>query len=338
LLALNAIRYGAFSPQMGHESELGAQAGAACAAESVVVQKRAEDRVEIHCHGGQMAADAILRALAQSGAHVITPSEWMQREWPDDCLRAATIDLLQANTLRTACILTDQKRGALRRAMEQIEGWIAQRQHRLALASIDRCLSLQSLGLHLVHPWRIVLCGPPNVGKSSLLNRMLGYTRAIVHASAGTTRDLLVEGTSIDGWPVALVDSAGVREADDPIERLGVAKARSVIAQVDLRLLLVDPTIGWTPEHAELFQLHREATCVVITKSDLVQRVSPNAPWGQGGIQVSALDGQGIDRLMGRISESLVPVVPNPGEAVPFRAEHIAWLQAARARCQTAID
>jgi tRNA modification GTPase len=338
VLELNAIRYGVFSPQPWRESELDASADSGFAAESVVVQKRAEDRVEIHCHGGQMAADAILGALAQSGARLWTPSEWMQREWPDACEREATEDLLQANTLRTACILTDQKRGALGRAMEQIEGWIAQRQDRLAIASIERCLSLRSLGMHLVKPWRIVLCGPPNVGKSSLLNRMLGYTRAIVHESAGTTRDVLVEGTSIDGWPVALIDSAGVREVDDPVERMGVAKARSVISDADLRLLLVDPTIGWTPEHAELFQLHREATLVVITKSDLVQRVSPNAPWGPDGIQVSALNGNGIEQLMTRISESLVPVVPNPVEAVPFRERHVVWLQGARARCQAPID
>ena len=130
---------------------------------------------------------------------------------------------------------------------------------------------LSDLGSHLIKPWRIVLAGPPNVDKSSLLNRLLGYNRAIVHEQEGTTRDLLSERTSIEGWPMELVDGAGIRsklEVADDIEATGVERTLDRIASADCVLLLVDATVGWTKVHDQLVGAIQGRTILVHTKVD----------------------------------------------------------------------
>jgi tRNA modification GTPase len=236
-------------------------------------------------------------------------------------------DLLQAKTPRTAAILLDQWRGALADELRQIEshrsGGRMEEAHRAAQVLLER----SRVGLHLIHPWTVVLCGPPNVGKSSLLNRILGYSRAIVHADAGTTRDLLAEETSIDGWPVMLIDSAGVRASADDIESQGIAKANRAIQSGDRLLLLVDPAQGWTNEHASIWSTHQDRCLVVLTKRDLAGEHAVSMPPSIAPRSVSALSGDGIDTLLNELSRSLVPNPPGSGVAVPFRSRHLQQLE-----------
>jgi len=316
-LEWNRIRYGMFRSNPGDTSSIG---------ESIVAVRRGADVFELHCHGGQAAALHILRALIDSGAEEISRQEWIEREVPDRVAAEATEDLLKAVTLRTASILMDQSRGALDRSLNDIERLIAKGRFAEACEAAQSISQWSDVGLHLIHPWRVVLCGPPNVGKSSLLNRLLGYSRAVVHAEAGTTRDLLAESTSIDGWPVTLIDSAGVRESEHEVESQGIERARRAIATADRLLLLIDPEEGWTDEHQAIWGAHSGKCMLVQTKSDRSSAASSLSELPSMAYSVSAVSGAGIEELMQAISLSLVPDPPPPGTAIPFRSWHVEKL------------
>lgn len=316
-LDLDRIRYGTFRSLPGDPSSIG---------ESIVAVRRGLDRFELHCHGGQAAALSILGALIDAGAVELNRRAWIEREVPGRTAAEATEDLLQATTLRTASILMDQVRGALDSAWiridqhEQNEEWAEARDIASGL------LQWSDVGLHLVHPWRVVLCGPPNVGKSSLLNRLLGYSRAVVHAEAGTTRDLLAESTSIDGWPITLIDSAGMRASEHDIESQGIERARRAIETADRLLLLVDPGQGWTEEHQSIWHSFANKCLLVQTKSDQETAIATLRLLPATACSVSAVNGEGIEALMQAISHSLAPAPPPSGAAVPFRGWQVEML------------
>jgi tRNA modification GTPase len=321
-LADHRIRYGMFRSMPGDMSSTG---------ESIVVVRRGPDRIELHCHGGQVAASSILRALTDAGANEIGFQEWIAREVYGRTAAEATEDLLRATTLRTASILMDQVRGALDQACGEIERLRSQGHFDEASHRAAAILRWGDVGLHLIHPYQVVLCGPPNVGKSSLLNRMLGYSRAVVHAEAGTTRDLLAETTSIEGWPVTLFDSAGIRESEHNIEIQGIERARQAIATADRLLLLIDPVQGWTTEHESIWQSHKSKCLLVQTKSDTSHEISTTSSLPAVAFPVSSVSGSGIDRFMNALVHSLIPEFPPAGVAVPFRSSHIdrlvSWLR-----------
>lgn len=320
-LEADRIRYGTFRSQPGVASSVG---------EAIIAVRRNPDTIELHCHGGQLAASSILRALTDAGAQEIGAQEWIAREVHGETAAEATADLLRATTLRTASILMDQVRGALDQAWGEIERLKSYGRFDEASEIAAAILRWSDVGLHLIHPYRVVLCGPPNVGKSSLLNRMLGYARAVVHAEPGTTRDLLAETTSIEGWPVTLIDSAGVRQSQHDIENLGIELARRAIATADRLLLLIDPSEGWTAEHQAIWQAHPENCLLVQTKSDTLPGISSIANIPAHAFPVSSVSGAGIDPLMNALGHALVPEIPPAAGAVPFRAWHIERLRSLR--------
>ncbi|MCU0708949.1 MAG: GTP-binding protein [Pirellula sp.] len=316
-LDINRIRYGYFRTLPGENTQAG---------ESLVVVRRGDDRFELHCHGGQAASTAIIRSLIAAGAIEESRRSWLQKEVAGLRAVEATEDLLMATTQRTASILLDQARGALDRAWNAIEQKVTEGQTAQASERCHALLRYAEVGLHLLNPWRIVLCGPPNVGKSSLLNRLLGYTRAVVHTEAGTTRDLLAESSSIDGWPVTLIDSAGVRESDHALESQGIERARQAIATADRLLLLIDPEEGWTEEHQSIWQSHSGKCLLVQTKSDKISTMSSPSKLPAAASALSAVTGDGIEELMQTIAKSLVPDPPPSGAAIPFRSWHVEHL------------
>jgi len=313
MIRIDAIRYGILRlPTQAGEPPENAPAG-----ESVVVCRTAEDRYELHCHGGHAASHAILNRLLDEGIRIQSAIESFAQTQTDPIDTEATLELLKAKTLRTARILMDQKRGALRNALNQIDRALERADLPEAQRLAEELKSWNEVGKHLTSPFDVLLCGPPNVGKSSLLNRILGYRRAIVHDQAGTTRDLLVEETSIEGWPVRIQDSAGIRTSGDLTEQLGVQRAIEASSSADLQLILVDPAEGWTPAHQGLLDSKPHKSMLVLTKADL-QLPSPNSLPACPSLSVSAQTGEGIDELLRAIARGLVPVEPSEKQAVLF--------------------
>ena len=317
-LPLNAIRYG-FT-----------QFDDASNGESIVLCRTHEHRVEIHCHGGRLASDTIIRNLVAYGAKEQRPYAQETVSSEDQIVLEAREDLLRAATLRTTAILLDQFRGALGRELDAIES--------IHLAggtteSSKRILQLKNrsqLGCHLIEPWRVVLAGPPNSGKSSLLNMLLGFSRAIVHEQAGTTRDLLSERSSFEGWPIELIDGAGIRTAVDEIEATGIDQTLNCIASADCTLLLVDRTKGWTDTHTRILNHCSGKVVLVVTKMDLDHIVNKgvNDPLGNipssidSWVNTSCVTGVGLKELIHSVVKFLVPQSLQAGDPVPFRQRH----------------
>ncbi|MCE3015670.1 MAG: GTPase [Pirellula sp.] len=316
-LGLNHIRYGTIKCD-SIES----------AGESIVVCKTGADTFELHCHGGSTASQRLLDQLARDGFEHVTWSKALASSGMDKIAMEATEDVLRATSMRTTAILLDQKRGALRRELESAIANLREQQIDLATKILQELHARSEVGMHLVVPWKVVLAGPPNVGKSSLLNAILGYQRAIVHESAGTTRDLLREQTSVDGWPIQITDSAGVHSTDDEIELQGIESSLTAVEDADCVLLLVAPEQGWTePHHQILTKLTTQRVIVVATKADVAEFHEYPNNMGYPQISTSLKDSDSIASLLACMSQVLVPYPPTAGSGVPFRIEHEARIR-----------
>jgi tRNA modification GTPase len=271
--------------------------------EEVVACRRATDDIELHCHGGAAAVQAIVHSLVTRGA-----TESSDQSTPGSCAEQAWRELPRALTQRTAGILLDQANGALDRAMAKIEN-LAKQDASAAQSKLEQLLKFAPLGLHLTKPWQVVLAGPPNAGKSSLANALLGYGRSIVFNEPGTTREVVTTTTAIDGWPVAISDTAGLRETHDPLEAAGVEQTVAKLAAADL-VIHVTPS----DEPAPRLVVPDSTPCLrVISKVDLRR-----PPIEAGVISTSVVTGEGIAELLAAISRALVPEAPPVGAAVMF--------------------
>jgi tRNA modification GTPase len=286
-----------------------------------------ECEVEIQCHGGPAAVSLVVEAMEAAGAVRRPPEQWQARRAASPLRGQADVDLVQVETTRAALVLLDQSAGALDEALIRLADRIAS-DPKEAAEGLEAVLRRGGLGTRLASGWRVVLAGRPNVGKSRLLNAMAGYGRAIVSPTPGTTRDVVTVRTAIDGWPVELADTAGLRLTDDPIESGGVALARSRQLGADLVLLVLDRSEPLTEADRSLLA-GRPTSLVVCNKADLSAAWDPDESWG-GVAVVSADRGDGLDRLLDRIAGRLVPDPPPRGAAVPFRAEHLRLLSRAQ--------
>jgi tRNA modification GTPase len=291
--------------------------------EEVVARRCNDDAVELHCHGGRAAVALIEESLVSAGCRRVQWRDWINAHHDDPIASAALAALADARTERTAAILLDQRHGAFRRAVNAIRQDIERRDAASARRRIDAILAHAKLGEHLTHPWSVVLAGRPNVGKSSLLNAMAGYGRAIVHHSPGTTRDAVACDTAIDGWPIELCDTAGLRTAGDAIEQAGIELAQSRVAKADLVILVADRSVPWSDDDDAL-AAEMPASLLVHNKCDLPPAQDNHPP----GLSVSAIDGCGIDVLLAAIARRLVPNPPSPGDAVPFSSEQVETIRA----------
>ena len=287
-----------------------------------------EDLVELHCHGGRAVVDAVLRALeAVRGLRLAQPGEFTRRAFENgriDLSEAEGLaDLIEAET-------ESQRRAALMMAEGGLRKQIQEWQQRLlelsarAEAAIDYvedgsvnadprlerdCGALaKELAEWLQRPRaeplkdgiRVVLAGPPNVGKSSLLNAIAGYERAIVTDLPGTTRDHIEVPLSIAGVPVRLTDTAGLRESGELVERIGVDRALSLIELADVIVWLGEP--GDAPDHPHVVRIHARA--------DLAER----GPAPSGSIPVSSVTGKGLPDVTAAIVEQARSLLPREGE------------------------
>ena len=226
------------------------------APESVVVTPMSIHTVEVHCHGGIAAVRRILADLNESGVATVDYAAYLAASSNEDleddsiaaplCVREAQAMLHQALTPCMVAIALDQTRGALLRwAQTQLNALQSHADTPDTTEQTQRSAAKIALradvGLELSSRRRVVLCGPPNVGKSSLINRIVGYHRNITHNQPGTTRDVVRAEATINGVACELIDTAGLRVSEDEIESAGVQKATNIIAEADVLVIVGDP-------------------------------------------------------------------------------------------------
>jgi tRNA modification GTPase len=275
---------------------------------------------EIHCHGGQQVLLWLQEMLQSRGAVPCSWSEFDRRlgvpAWQIEAKEA----LARAPTVRTAAILLDQYHGAFQNAVAQITDDLQRNRLEEARRLLEMLSKRVSLGRHLVEPWRIVIGGAVNVGKSSLVNALAGHTRSVVSPSPGTTRDLVTTRLALDGWPVEVVDTAGWRTGTNSLEAAGIARAQAALEQADLVVWLLDgsaaPVLPTVP-----FPLAVQ----VINKIDMPAGwdfSSAGEAW-----RVSAKTGEGVTALCEHLANLLVPDPPGAKEPVPFTNAMCEWIE-----------
>ncbi len=251
---------------------------------------------EIHCHGGQVVQKMLSELFESSGIVPVDAMIWLneigyQSKPNSEHAVLAWQKLPNAPTQRTAGILLDQ-------------------------TTIDKAEAnrFASLGRHLTTPWKVAIVGAPNVGKSSLINALAGYQRSVVAPIPGTTRDLVSVQIALDGWPIELTDTAGLRETADEIESEGIRRAKRVIEESDLVLWMTDSE-HWAEEvKADISTTYLK----IVNKIDLVE----SNDW-KDWVPISARTGQGVPELIALVVARLVPEVPKPGEAVSLEASRL---------------
>ena len=333
---------------------------AALADEHLIVLVRSPDCVELHCHGGMAISEAIIQQLVSAGCEVDTGKDDDQSTdpWSDDQLRDAVSDagihsaaqsaLQRATTLKAALILLDQYQGALSRDIKTLDALIVQGQRDAATQLCDELLKRAEFGTRLSNPWRLTLAGPPNVGKSSLMNALCGASRVLVHHEPGTTRDAVETKLVIGDWPITLTDTAGIRTTNESIEHQGIQAAWSRWRRADIGLLVVDASVGWTDTHTQL--LDGPATVfIALNKVDLVTNLQElkllhhtigqrsNSP-AQRIIPASANVSGGIEEVAQAIAEYLDGLRPAPQLGVPFNEVQCEWLRRVQRRIQSGSD
>ena len=245
--------------------------------------------------------------------------------------------LQRAATTRTADFLLAQLNGVFEHELRHlrslteiaVSGTSSPRHVADLTCRLDHLLRWSEFGRHLTHPWQVVLAGRANVGKSSLINAILGFSRSIVFDEPGTTRDVVTADTAVNGWPVCLSDTAGLRTGGDSLEYAGMARTREQLARADCRLIVIAASEPLQAEDRELLHAWPDALAVA-NKSDL----PPHSEWAErvpNGIRVSALTGMGLDRLLERIADTLVPEVPSLDQPLPVCELHAEAIRRARA-------
>ncbi len=307
------------------DSEQSAVGSEASVAEDVVVCRTGPDACEIHCHGGDAAVRRILADLRCLGCEIVDWRSQLEAErgvWEREHADA----LSRATTLRAAGWIAVQA-GRMERAIAELTKLVANGHRELAASRANEMLAWANFGSHLTRPWEVVLAGRPNVGKSSLINALVGFERSIVFDEPGTTRDVVTAETVLDGWAIRLSDTAGQRGSARDLEAAGIARAREAFAAADARLLLIDVS---QPPHADDWQLLTEWSdaIVVAHKADL------SDIWGEAlptnAIRVSSLLRTGLKDLSSAIVTRLVPQLPPEVAVIPLTDRQRSELMAFR--------
>lgn len=295
-----------------------------------------EDTVEIDCHGGVYAMKRVLETVLKNGAQVAEPGEFTKRAFLNGRLdlsqAEAVMDVIQAKSEVALKSSVQQLKGSVLRAVKEIRGKLLHHiayietalddpehfdlegypQELLEVAEeqkkkVQKLLSSADDGKMIQEGIRTVILGKPNAGKSSLLNFLVGEDRAIVTEIAGTTRDTLEEYISLHGISLRIIDTAGIRETEDVVEKIGVEKARQMAEKADLILYVVDSSQPLDENDQEIMELLRGRKSIVIyNKTDLASAVdmgSLKEKTGSQVIPVSVVEETGVEELEKAIRE-----------------------------------
>jgi tRNA modification GTPase len=279
--------------------------------------------LEVHGHGGPAVLRLLTGLFVAQGLQCCSWQEFVRHTGDDPLSASATIALAEAPTARTATILLDQQAGALGKALDAVLAALDAGQRDVAGHVLGELCRHAPLGRHLTGPWQVVIAGAANVGKSSLVNAVAGYQRAVVSSVPGTTRDVVTTRLAIDGWPVEVSDTAGLRPSGGALEEEGMRRARAAMAAADLCLWVLDACADPAWPDAAGDRVH-----LVVNKID--QPPAWDLSRAAGALPVSALTGQGLGELCAAVSRWLAPDPPPPGAAVPFTDALGAGVEQAR--------
>lgn len=325
-----------------------------------------DDVVEVSAHGSPAVLEQIVRLACGAGARLAAPGEFTFRAWLNgrlDLVQAeAVADLIDAVTPTQARIAMDQLDGTLTGRVRELDALIfdlsakleasldfpdegfhfvtrqdAQEGLRQARAFLDALLADGRRGRVIREGRTVVIAGRPNVGKSSVFNALVQTHRAIVTPVAGTTRDLLIETLDINGIPVTLVDTAGLRVSDDVIEVEGVQRAREAIQAAALTLVVLDGSMALTPEDRDVLAAAGTNAVIVANKCDLPSEWR-DADVGASTIRTSTVDGSGLDHLRAAIATALLGVEELRDRPAVSNIRHLQCAEAAKVSIDRALE
>lgn len=333
-----------------------------------------EDVVEINCHGGILTINRILELTLTHGARMADPGEFSKRAFLNgriDLSQAeAVMDFIRSKTDRASKVAMNQLEGRLsdmiKRQRQSILEILAQvevnidypeyddvedattafllEQAQKIKTDINRLLDTGTQGKIMREGLATVIVGKPNVGKSSMLNNLIQDNKAIVTEVAGTTRDVLEEYVNVRGVPLRLVDTAGIRDTEDIVERIGVERSRKALSEADLILFVLNYNEALTEEDYKLYEVVKnEDVIVVINKVDLEQRLDLDEVRSMIGdiplIETSMLKQEGIDALEMQIRDLFFGGdIQSQDMTYVSNSRHISLLKQARHAIQDAID
>ncbi|HCX9428229.1 TPA: tRNA uridine-5-carboxymethylaminomethyl(34) synthesis GTPase MnmE [Staphylococcus aureus] len=333
-----------------------------------------EDIIEINCHGGILTINRVLELTMTYGARMAEPGEFTKRAFLNgriDLSQAeAVMDFIRSKTDRASKVAMNQIEGRLsdliKKQRQSILEILAQvevnidypeyddvedattefllEQSKEIKQEINRLLDTGAQGKVMREGLSTVIVGKPNVGKSSMLNNLIQDNKAIVTEVAGTTRDVLEEYVNVRGVPLRLVDTAGIRETEDIVEKIGVERSRKALSQADLILFVLNNNEALTQEDYTLYEVVKnEDVIVIVNKMDLEQNIDINEVKDMIGdtplIQTSMLKQEGIDELEIQIRDLFFGgEVQNQDMTYVSNSRHISLLKQARQTIQDAID
>jgi tRNA modification GTPase len=307
------------------------------AVDEVIVRMARDDsataEVEIHCHGGPAAVRAVATRLTEVGLRRLQWPDYLsaraRRHGTSRIVLDSEQTLPRLATLPATMVVLQQRAGILAEAIDRCSAMISGGNLAGATAGLDALLdAYERTGRWIERPPRVAILGPANVGKSSLMNRLAGRERAIVTDTPGTTRDVVTEQADLDGLPITLADTAGLREPGDAVEQLGIERARAEALGSDVLLYLVDLSQPLGEAERRLLAERSSGSILVGTKADLPGPT--DAPLG-ADVATSAVTGQGTDALSRRVIEALGFRWPESDEAVPFASHQAEVIRSAKA-------
>ncbi len=323
-----------------------------------------EDSVEISCHGSRYIVSEILRLLIRNGARMASPGEFTARAFLagklDLSQAEAVADLIASGSRSAHALATNQMRGGYSADLEKLRGELLRLVSLLELeldfgeeevefadrsellrtmeridTKIGELMDSFTLGNAIKEGIAVAIVGEPNVGKSTLLNRLLNEERALVSEIPGTTRDVIEATITLDGITYRFIDTAGLRETSDTVERMGIARAYESISRAQIILQVVEAGHG---DVTPISVREDQRLLLVVNKIDRVDEAVRKSLPQEGCIPLSAREGTGLERLIAALRETIDTTRLDAGETVVSNSRHYAALHEARESLRRAIE